>query len=133
MDSVKVSIDSIKVVASCFSGCSVPRQAWDADWCCVAIVAIISSSLIVIVYICINGYKSIKEQESESRKKSDDAKREWEKENNKNKRDVELKERKLNLLKECCYEEAKSFDGKKEKKLKAYNSVEITEYLKELN
>lgn len=133
MDSVRVLIDSIKVVASYPFECPIPRQEWYANWGSVAIVAIISSSLIAIVLLCINGYKSIKEQECESRKKSDDAKREWEKEDNKNKRDAELKERKLSFLKECCYEEAKASDGKKEKKLKDYNSVEITEYLKELD
>ncbi|MCM1510953.1 MAG: hypothetical protein NC116_09595 [Clostridium sp.] len=133
MDSTKVIVDSIKAVISCSTECSAPKQEWYANWDSVAIVAIISLSLIAIVNICIEGSKSIKEQESKSRKESDDTKREREKEDYKNRREAELKERKLNLLKECCYEETKTSDGKKEKKLKAYNSAEITKYLEELN
>ena len=50
-----------------------------------------------------------------------------------NKRIAELKERKLNLLKEFCYDEIKASDGNKDKILKAYNSEEVTKYLDELN
>lgn len=64
---------------------------------------------------------------------SERRKRRWEVREKDNKRNAELKERKLNLLKEFCYYEIKAFDGNKDKKLKAYDSEEVKMYLKYLD
>lgn len=133
MDSTRVFVDSINAVVKLSSEVPAAKQEWYANWDNVAIVAIISLSLIAITYIIINGYKDIKKQASDSQIESENKKWERDKNEKASKRQVELQERKLNLLKECCYVEIKATDDKKEKKLKAYNSEEVKGYLNELN
>lgn len=133
MDSTKVFVDSIKAVVSYSSENVSMRQECHANWADVTVVAIICLSIIAIVGILVFGYKCIKKQEIDARDQSEKDKRDWVMKENENKRNAELKERKLNLLKDFCYDEIEASDGKKDKKLKAYNSEEVQKYIDELN
>lgn len=133
MDSTRVFVDSINAVVKLSSEVPAAKHEWYDNWDNVAIVAIISFSLIEITKIITNGYKEIKKQASDSQLNMDNEKWEREKKEKAEKRKVELQEKKLNLLNEYCYVETKATDGKKEKNLKAYNSEEVKEYLNELN
>lgn len=156
MDSTKVFVDSISAVVKFSSEFPVTRQECNANWEDVAIVAIISVSVIIIAAICVSGYKCIKGQEIDARHQSEKDKREREKEDKEYKQKMAQNDMKLNLLKELCYDEIERFDEeiesetkkekeeetesvhkkaikKKDKKLKAYNSDEVQTYLKELN
>lgn len=133
MDSIRVFCDSIKAVVSYSLEVPASIKECQTNWLDVAIVAIICFSVIAVVAICVFGYKCIKKQEIDARIQSEKDKLDREKMESENKRNMELKERKLNLLKEFCYDEIKAADGEKDKKLKAYNSEEVNKYIDELN
>lgn len=103
------------------------------SWEDVEITKQIGSSFIWIVGICIAGYIILITIKLLFARASERRKRRWEVREKDNKRNAELKERKLNLLKEFCYYEIKAFDGNKDKKLKAYDSEEVKMYLKYLD
>lgn len=103
------------------------------SWEDVEITKQISLSFIWIVGIFIAGYIILTTIKLLFARASERRKRRWEVREKDNKRNAELKERKLNLLKEFCYYEIKAFDGNKDKKLKAYDSEEVKMYLKYLD
>ena len=100
---------------------------------CVEITKQIGSSFIWIVGICIAGYIILTTIKLLFARASERRKRRWEVREKDNKRNAELKERKLNLLKDFCYNEIIASGGNKDKKLKAYNSEEVKKYLKYLD
>lgn len=159
MDSTKVFVDSIKAVVSYTSEMPVQKHEWYNNWTDVLVVAIVAITIYKIVFICINGYKEIKEQEINAQNKSENAKKEWEAKEKQCKTKAELKVKKLDFLKELCYEEiqvcevvceeeiatevkevknekkeseSKKKCEKKEKKLRAIDSEAVKAYLKEL-
>ena len=103
------------------------------SWEDVEITKQIGSSFIWIVGICIAGYIILTTIKLLFARASERRKRRWEVREKDNKRNAEVKERKLNLLKEFCYNEINASDGNKDKKLKAYDSEEVKMYLKYLD
>ena len=132
MDCTRVVVDSIKAVVSYSSEVQVPKQEWYANWDKVAVVAIIAIAIAYTITKCMEMYLTYKKEQATTTSSRESNKREWEVEDRKQKQDAELKERKLNLLKEFCYYEIKAFDGNKDKKLKAHDSEEVKKYLDEL-
>lgn len=112
---------------------SLETSQTTTSWEDVEIAKQIGTSFMWIVGICIAGYIILTTIKLLFARASERRKRRWEDREKDNKRNAELKERKLNLLKEFCYDEIKASDGNKDKKLKAYNSEEVTKYLDELN
>ena len=112
---------------------SLETSQTTTSWEDVEITKQIGSSFIWIVGICIAGYIILTTIKLLFARASERRKRRWEVREKDNKRNAELKERKLNLLKEFCYYEIKASGGNKDKKLKAYNSEEVKKYLKYLD
>lgn len=112
---------------------SLETSQTTTSWEDVEITKQISLSFIWIVGIFIAGYIILTTIKLLFARASERRKRRWEVREKDNKRNAELKERKLNLLKEFCYYEIKAFDGNKDKKLKAYDSEEVKMYLKYLD
>lgn len=130
-------------------------DAASSSWEDVAITEQICKSIVIIVGICIGAYiilaivKALFERASELRK------RQWEERDKAEKQMAELQVKKLDILKELCYDEievceekkesgfeevkedrkiseSKKEQKKKEKKLKAKGSDEVETYLNEL-
>ena len=112
---------------------SLETSQTTTSWEDVEITKQIGSSFIWIVGICIAGYIILTTIKLLFARASERRKRRWEVREKDNKRNAELKERKLNLLKDFCYNEIIASGGNKDKKLKAYNSEEVIKYLKYLD